>query len=871
MNFQEIPGSALSETLTAFGAIDFAALLDAAPHPYMLLDSGLRIVWANAAYLGVTGRSLPDIAGRTIFEAFPSGPHDPGGTGERELRASLERVLAQRQQDTLALIRYAISRATPAGSIFEERYWSATHTPIPDGNGGIRFILQQTDDVTELVKLRGAVEEDSVRGFQADMSWIERGVFQRAQAVQAENRSLDSELRHLRQLFQQAPGFIAFLRGPRHVFELANDAYYQVVGYRNIIGKPVREALPEISGQGYIELLDRVFETGEPFIGRDLRASVQRRPDGPLEQVIMDLVYQPIVGPGGDISGIFVQGNDVSERKAAQDQLERYRNRLEDLVRERTSALEKSEAERRHAEAVLRQAQKMESIGQLTGGVAHDFNNLLQVIGGNLQLLQRTVVAEEESRRLRIALSAVERGAKLASQLLAFARRQPLEPRSVNLGRLVRGMDDLLRRALGEEIEVETVIAGGLWNTLADTDQIENAIINLAVNARDAMDGHGKLTIEAGNAMLDDLYVAAHPDVTPGQYVILAVSDTGSGMTPEVVERAFDPFFTTKPEGRGTGLGLSMVYGFVKQSGGHLKIYSEVGHGTTVKIYLPRTHQPEEIVSDGRDAPITGGTETILVVEDDPDVRATVADMLRDLGYRVLKASDGQSALAVIESGVAIDILFTDVIMPGPVRSPDLARRAREILPDLTVLFTSGYTENAIVHGGRLDPGVHLLSKPYRREDLARKIGHLLQNHRQRTAQPVAVPVPTAAALRVLLVEDDFLIQLSTEDMLRELGHEVTAVADAEDALNELGRQRFDILFTDIALPGLSGIELARRATDLMPGIGVIIASGYGASGYGNGAGADPGAVILPKPYDQTGVEQALRKAREGQNPTSCR
>jgi signal transduction histidine kinase len=613
MNFQEIPGSALSETLTAFGAIDFAALLDAAPHPYMLLDSGLRIVWANAAYLGVTGRSLPDIAGRTIFEAFPSGPHDPGGTGERELRASLERVLAQRQQDTLAPIRYAISRATPAGSIFEERYWSATHTPIPDGNGGIRFILQQTDDVTELVKLRRAVEEDSVRGFQADMSWIERGVFQRAQAVQAENRSLDSELRHLRQLFQQAPGFIAFLRGPRHVFELANDAYYQVVGYRNIIGKPVREALPEISGQGYIELLDRVFETGKPFIGRDLRASVQRRPDGPLEQVIMDLVYQPIVGPGGDISGIFVQGNDVSERKAAQDQLERYRNRLEDLVRERTSALEKSEAERRHAEAVLRQAQKMESIGQLTGGVAHDFNNLLQVIGGNLQLLQRTVVAEEESRRLRIALSAVERGAKLASQLLAFARRQPLEPRSVNLGRLVRGMDDLLRRALGEEIEVETVIAGGLWNTLADTDQIENAIINLAVNARDAMDGHGKLTIEAGNAMLDDLYVAAHPDVTPGQYVILAVSDTGSGMTPEVVERAFDPFFTTKPEGRGTGLGLSMVYGFVKQSGGHLKIYSEVGHGTTVKIYLPRTHQPEEIVSDGRDAPITGGTETILV------------------------------------------------------------------------------------------------------------------------------------------------------------------------------------------------------------------------------------------------------------------
>lgn len=385
--------------------------------------------------------------------------------------------------------------------------------------------------------------------------------------------------------------------------------------------------------------------------------------------------------------------------------------------------------EQQAAEVQLRQAQKMEAIGQLTGGVAHDFNNLLQVIGANLEMLSVEIAGNEHlHKRIETALQAVWRGSRLASQLLAFARRQPLSPRVINVGRLIRSADDMLRRALGEGVEIETVIAGGLWNTRIDPVQVETALLNLAINARDAMDGRGKLTIEAGNAFLDDNYAARHVEVTPGQYVMIAVSDTGCGIAPDVLEKVFDPFFTTKPEGQGTGLGLSMVHGFAKQSGGHIKIYSELSEGSTVRMYLPRSREDEDVPVEGHANTVTRGTETILLVEDDEDVRLATAEMLSQLGYSVLHAKDADSALVIIESGARIDLLFTDIVMPGTLRAPELARKAQQKIPGIAVLFTTGYADNAAIHGGRLDGGINLITKPYARDELGRKLHQILQN-----------------------------------------------------------------------------------------------------------------------------------------------
>jgi CheY-like chemotaxis protein len=469
-------------------------------------------------------------------------------------------------------------------------------------------------------------------------------------------------------------------------------------------------------------------------------------------------------------------------------------------------------------------------------------------------------------KRLDTASDAVGRGAKLSSQLLAFARRQPLQPVVTSLARVVNGMDDMLQRALGELIEIETVCAGGLWNTLVDANQLENVVLNLAINARDAMPNGGRLTIELGNAMLDEEYVASEPDIAPGQYVMLAISDTGSGMSREVLERACDPFFTTKPEGVGTGLGLSMAYGFVKQSGGHFKIYSEVGHGTAIRMYFPRSQQaaaePPASVNDA----IVGGSETILVVEDDVAVQATVVELLGDLGYRVLKADDAESALGILKSGLPIDLLFTDVVMPGKLRSPELARQAKLLHPAIAVLFTSGYTQNAIVHGGRLDPGVELISKPYRRGQLARKIRLLLANRQQPAPASEAGLAPADSGNlpargfqhRVLVVEDDDNLREMACELIRVLGHDAKSAGSAEQALAMLAAAGYDMLFADVGLPGIDGIELARRATADYPGLKLIFASGYGE------AIAAPGLphVVLPKPYTLRRLEEALEQAQ---------
>ncbi|RYF60463.1 MAG: response regulator [Comamonadaceae bacterium] len=638
-------------------------------------------------------------------------------------------------------------------------------------------------------------------------------------------------------MFKQAPSFMALLSGPEHVFELANDAYKSLVGPRDIVGLTVREALPDVEDQGYFEILDNVYRTGEPFKGEAMKVHLTR--GGKEEERFLDLIYQPILS-GSKVEGIFVDGYDVTHKRNAEEALRQLNATLESHVKARTLELENAlerlsqeTEERSAAERALQRAQKMEALGALTGGVAHDFNNSLQIISANLQLLGRMSEGNTSAlKRIEGAMGGVARGAKLASQLLSFGRRQPLEPRVVNVGKFIRGLEDMLGRALGESVELETVVSGGLWNTLVDPGQVENAVLNLAINARDAMGGRGKLTIEAGNALLDFQYCEKHHDVKPGQYVAIAVTDTGSGMPPEVLERAFEPFFSTKPEGKGTGLGLSMVYGFVKQSGGHVAVYSELGEGTTVKLYLPRSNQAEDVApASWSSGPIQGGTETVLVVEDDEDVRETAVATLVDLGYRVLRAKDADSALTVVDSGVPIDVLFTDVMMPGKLRSPELARKAKQRLPSIAVLFTSGYTENSIVHGGRLDEGVELLFKPYTREALARRIRHVLGNEAQRRQAVEALAqmpkVMSTSRLNLLVVEDDDLIRASTADQLRAAGHEVSEARNAKAALTLLGTSsQYDVLVLELGLPDMNGTELAEKARLLHPRIGIVVASG---------------------------------------------
>jgi two-component system, NtrC family, sensor kinase len=398
------------------------------------------------------------------------------------------------------------------------------------------------------------------------------------------------------------------------------------------------------------------------------------------------------------------------------------------LAMRRTSALY-AESERREAlEASLRQSQKMEAVGQLTGGVAHDFNNLLTIILGNLQMALRQYPEGKTKTLMSNAHQAAERGAELTRRLLAFSRSQPLEPRPIDANRLVAGMSDLLDRTLGETIAVETVRSAGLWLTEADAPQLEAAILNLAINARDAMAEGGKVTIETGNAFLDEFYCQSVEGVKPGQYVMISVTDTGTGMPQDVIDKAFDPFFTTKAAGAGTGLGLSQVYGFIRQSGGHVRIYSEIGEGTTVKIYLPRSFARDKPLAAGKaadDAP-EGKQEIVLVVEDDADVRAYVVETLTSLNYSVREAANAEAALSLLDDSGAVDLLLTDVVMPG-MNGRALAEAAQLRRPGLKVLYMTGYSRNAIVHQGRLDAGVSLMQKPFSQNVLAMRVRSMLE------------------------------------------------------------------------------------------------------------------------------------------------
>ncbi len=420
------------------------------------------------------------------------------------------------------------------------------------------------------------------------------------------------------------------------------------------------------------------------------------------------VVIDPIRDRHGELIGFAKVTRDMTERMEAQRALKETQEQL---------AL----------------SQKMEAVGQLSGGIAHDFNNLLMIVQGNLETAERHAKTAPGSnpnlqRAIAHAMRGAQRAAALTSRLLAFSRRQALDPKPLDVNKFLGGAADFLQRSLGETVEVQAVGAAGLWQIEADPNQLETALVNLAINARDAMPGGGKVTIEATNVFADEDYCRANPELTPGQYVLICVSDSGSGMPADVVSRAFEPFFTTKELGQGTGLGLSQVYGFVKQSGGHVKIYSEVEQGTTVKIYLPRytrgIEQEEEPPADELGRSDQG--EVILIVEDDNDLRAYLAEVLRGLGYLVIAVQNAQAAIPILERhSTRVDLLLTDVVMPG-MNGRELGRRAQEIRPRLRVLYMTGYSRNAVVHHGRLEEGVDLLQKPITQTHLAARVRDVL-------------------------------------------------------------------------------------------------------------------------------------------------
>lgn len=640
---------------------------------------------------------------------------------------------------------------------------------------------------------------------------------------QAEEREqTEGRFQHL---VEGVTDYALFMLDPSGIVTNWNTGAERIKGYR----------AEEIVGQHF----ERFYTIEDRTTNLPARALEQARREGKFEQegqrVRKDgsrfwasVVINAIRNRQGDLIGFAKITRDVTERHLAQEALQR-------------------------AQEQLVQAQKMEGIGQLTGGVAHDFNNLLTIIIGNLESLERAVNRlpagyEGLLRPIDHAMRGAQRAASLTQHLLAFARRQPLDPKPFDVGRLVTGMSELLRRTLGEQIAIESVLAGGLWRVHVDPNQLEVAILNLAVNARDAMSGGGKLTIETANTYLDEIYAATQSEVVPGQYVAISITDTGMGMPPEVQRHAFEPFYTTKDIGQGTGLGLSQVYGFVKQSGGHVKIYSEVGEGTTVKLYLPRLHSDDSSIADelNEPAPRAGSGQLILAVEDDHDVRAYTCGILRELGYVVLEAETGAAGLQMLERYPEIALLFTDVGLPGGMNGRQLADEARKIRPDLKVLFTTGYARNAIVHDGRLDPGVVLLPKPFTYAGLGAKLNDLL--------------LDSSHIRRVLLVEDNELVQELAVEYLQDMGYRPQPASTAVEALNKMRLMNggVDFAVIDIGLPDRRGDVLIGELRALYPQLPIIIASGDGEAVFHKRLAEDKRIALLRKPYTQDGLKAAI-------------
>ena len=662
------------------------------PIPMIVLWGDELIQVYNDGYAVIAADKHPKALGQPTAECWPevwsfNGPiYDKVRTGESFLF----------QDQHMALLINGAPR---------EFWFDLSYSPVRDDANRVSGVLVTVVDTTLRVRLAQQLEAER-------------------ESVREANRMLVGESHFLRKLFHLAPSFMAVLRGPDHVFDLVNEPYVRLIGGREVQGMTVRAALPEVAGQGFFELLDQVYATGRPHVGKRVPVRLQRRPGAAMEERVIDFVYQPITDEDGQARGVFVDGFDVTEHVRTERALRDLNETLEEQVEARTREL-------RAAEEALRQAQKMEAVGQLTGGLAHDFNNLLAGIVGSLEMLQTRIGQgriDQLDRYIQAAATSANRAATLTHRLLTFSRRQTLDPRPIEVRALIASMDELIRRTLGPAIRVETSMADGLWATFCDPNQLENSLLNLAINARDALPVSGRVRIEAENAHLDQAMVQHVPDLAPGDYVRIAIVDDGVGMDQDTLERVFDPFFTTKPIGQGTGLGLSMVYGFVRQSHGHVAIESALGEGTTVSLYLPRHAGPVTAsgATAGEDAPRAQAGEQVLVVDDEPVVRMLVSDVLRELGYAAIEVAEAATALRVLDSRTRIDLLVTDVGLPGGLNGRQLADAARVRRPGLKVLFITGYAESTVLGGDGLEPGMEVITKPFTVDVLATRIRSMI-------------------------------------------------------------------------------------------------------------------------------------------------
>ena len=674
-------------------ALDYQAIFEANPNLHLILapDKDFTVLAANDARLRATYTRREQSVGRPVFEVFRKNPDDPDEFGTSVLRASLERVLRSRSPDEMAITRYDIPRPASEGGGFEVRYWSPVNVPVLGADGNVRYIIHQVEDVTDEVQQpdAGMLSHLNER-FRAALLASGTGTFN--WALRDGSLHFDSALE---QIF-----------GLAHGVRVAN--------------------LEGFVAQVHLEDRERVRQAFEQYAEGEDFAIEFRLARAATGDKWLACKAKAFCDAEGTLAYVAGACTDITARKQAEESLRISENRLRQLNEQLEARVATEVRERSRTEDALRQAQKMEAVGQLTGGIAHDFNNLLTGIVGSLDLMQRRHARGEQDldRYINAAVTSAQRAAALTQRLLAFSRRQTLHLKPVDVNQLVASLEDLLHRTTGENITLETRLSAGLLPACMDANQLESAVINLVINARDAMPHGGRITVSTASFVMGNRPDPAKRGLNEGEYILLSVTDTGTGMTPEVIARAFEPFFTTKPIGQGTGLGLSMVYGFIKQAKGYVQVESEPGRGSRVCLYLPVQHGEAVTPVPESEPVLNGAGETILVVEDEPVVRSLVVEVLNDLGYQTIEAGDATEALPSLEDGQRIDLLITDVGLPG-MNGRQLADVARQHRPSLKVLFATGYAESATAKDF-LGKGMAVITKPFAIEAFASKVREML-------------------------------------------------------------------------------------------------------------------------------------------------